>query len=74
MSDPKKARERERALREEVLIWNKIQTTHTHKQEKIKKRCWNTCTRARTNKREKRLREREREFEARDLLHAVAKN
>ena len=67
MSDPKKASER--AFREEVLIWNKIQTTHTHKQEKIKKRCWNTCTRARTNNQEREASSRERESSRREISY-----
>jgi len=74
MSDPKKASER--AFREEVLIWNKIQTTHTHTHNKRKnKKKVLEHMHARENKREREAssREREREFEARDL-HAVAKN
>ena len=68
MSDPKKASER--AFREEVLIWNKIQTTHTHTHNKRKnKKKVLEHMHARENKREREAssREREREFEARDL-------
>jgi len=63
MSDPKKARERERALREEVLIWNKINNKkkeggveHMH-------------TRARTNERERSVFERERESSRREISY-----